>query len=334
MARKSSRAVQREQIRRWRGLKWSARRIHEALKDSAGKDAYSYQGVVYAMNSIAREAAGIEKKKTGPRPKKDVDEKIIALHSQHPNMSARAMAEELEAPRETVRRHIVQLGAVFGPAQRIPHQLTDAQKRLRVERAKKLHHLKKKNWPATVTGDESWFYLNNDISEGWTFPDEEPRKRVDRQQADKKQIFVVFFSTSGFKLTRFLPIGCTMNAECCVSLLSEMGAAFPRPMWIHMDNAAPHRAKRTQNALGEMGIDVLTHPPYSPDIAPSEFWLFGRIKQSLGQTRFRDASELEATVLGIIREISESEIKKVYSEWIRHLEACIENGGEYVHTTH
>ena len=124
-----------------------------------------------------------------------------------------------------------------------------------------------------------------------------------------------------------------MNADHCISILREIGSTFPRPMWIHMDNAAPHRAKRTENALREMGINILTHPPYSPDIAPSDFWLFGRIKQSLGKTRFTDASELEAAVLDITNKITKSEITKVYVEWIRRLNICIENGGEYVHTT-
>ena len=230
---------------------------------------------------------------------------------------------------------MLRLGATFGPARRVPHVLTTSQKSLRVTRAGELlQHLKNnKYWPYTLTVDESWFYFSNEPTQGWTFPGDEPITRVDRQLTDRKLLFVVFFSTTGFKTTHFVPSGTTLNAQYFQSLFEEMGANFPRPLWIHMDNVAPHRAKTTQNTLSSLGISTLTHPPYSPDLAPSDFWLFGRIKQALGRTHFSTAGELGAAVLGIIDKIGKAEIKKVYNEWVLHLQACIDNGGEYVHIT-
>jgi hypothetical protein len=37
---------------------------------------------------------------------------------------------------------------------------------------------------------------------------------------------------------------------------------------------------------------ALPHPPYSPDLAPSKFWSFGRIKASLADRVFNDINEL------------------------------------------
>ncbi len=46
-----------------------------------------------------------------------------------------------------------------------------------------------------------------------------------------------------------------------------------RPCLLH-DNAAPHTAKVTKETLEALGFRVLPHPPYSPDLAPSDFHLF------------------------------------------------------------
>ena len=45
--------------------------------------------------------------------------------------------------------------------------------------------------------------------------------------------------------------------------------------WVlHHDNAPAHTARLTQECLRELNVNVLPHPPYSPDLAPCDFWLF------------------------------------------------------------
>ena len=46
------------------------------------------------------------------------------------------------------------------------------------------------------------------------------------------------------------------------------------------DNARPHVAKIVKKYLETLKWDVLPHPPYSPDIAPSNYWLFRRNSKS------------------------------------------------------
>jgi histone-lysine N-methyltransferase SETMAR len=48
-----------------------------------------------------------------------------------------------------------------------------------------------------------------------------------------------------------------------------------------MDNARPHTAHLTQDFLADGPFEVLPHPPYSPDVAPSDFYLFGTMKSKL-----------------------------------------------------
>jgi len=44
------------------------------------------------------------------------------------------------------------------------------------------------------------------------------------------------------------------------------------------DNAGPHVAKVVKQYLETLKWNVLPHPPYSPDIAPSDYWLFRRMQ--------------------------------------------------------
>ncbi|PNF32834.1 hypothetical protein B7P43_G04338 [Cryptotermes secundus] len=54
------------------------------------------------------------------------------------------------------------------------------------------------------------------------------------------------------------------------------------------DNARPHTAKPTMETLRKLKWNLLTHPPYSPDLAPSDFYLFGRLKLDLQGMRIVD----------------------------------------------
>jgi histone-lysine N-methyltransferase SETMAR len=45
------------------------------------------------------------------------------------------------------------------------------------------------------------------------------------------------------------------------------------------DNARPDTAQRTASPLQEFSWEVFNHPPYSPDLAPSDFHLFLHLKK-------------------------------------------------------
>jgi hypothetical protein len=61
---------------------------------------------------------------------------------------------------------------------------------------------------------------------------------------------------------------------------------------IHHDNA--HTALSVQRLLATNNITVVPHPPYYPDLAPCDFFLFPKIKMTLKRRRFIDAEEIQA----------------------------------------
>jgi histone-lysine N-methyltransferase SETMAR len=70
-----------------------------------------------------------------------------------------------------------------------------------------------------------------------------------------------------------------------------------RSVWLLHDNAAVHAAGVTQAAILDCDFQQIDHPPYSPDIAPSGYYLFGYLKKDLCGRRFNDDNELKAAVV-------------------------------------
>ncbi|GFY35086.1 histone-lysine N-methyltransferase SETMAR [Trichonephila clavipes] len=62
------------------------------------------------------------------------------------------------------------------------------------------------------------------------------------------------------------------------------------------DNARPHTALVTKAILKQFKWEVLDHPPYSPDLAPSDFHLFRYLKSHLGGKSFHDDDEIKDKV--------------------------------------
>ena len=51
---------------------------------------------------------------------------------------------------------------------------------------------------------------------------------------------------------------------------------------------------KTMAKLSELGYKLLPHPPYSPDLAPSDYWLFADLKKALQGKRFGSDEEVIA----------------------------------------
>ena len=72
------------------------------------------------------------------------------------------------------------------------------------------------------------------------------------------------------------------------------------------------------------------HPPYSPDLAPSDFHLFLHLKKLLGGKRFDDDDDLK----DVVQKWLIPQAAAFYEEGIQKLvpryDKCLNNGGEYV----
>ncbi|UYV74030.1 hypothetical protein LAZ67_11001881 [Cordylochernes scorpioides] len=62
------------------------------------------------------------------------------------------------------------------------------------------------------------------------------------------------------------------------------------------DNARPHTSCKTVSTIIKLGFEVLEHPAYSPDLAPSDYFLFGLLKIELKGKRFDSDEDVQKVV--------------------------------------
>jgi histone-lysine N-methyltransferase SETMAR len=99
--------------------------------------------------------------------------------------------------------------------------------------------------------------------------------------------------------------------------------------FLHHDNATPHTSSVTRSVLAERGIGTIAHPPYSPDLAPCDFWLFPTIKRDLRGHRFDDVEDLPVVVRECVRRIPSGDFKNCFNSWVHRHQKCVKYVGEY-----
>jgi len=74
---------------------------------------------------------------------------------------------------------------------------------------------------------------------------------------------------------------------------------------------------------------VLEHPPYSPDLAPCDFFLFPKMKSTLKGTRFESIDAVKAKATELMNKLTEDYLQHCFQQWKIHMEWC-RWGGEYI----
>jgi len=140
--------------------------------------------------------------------------------------------------------------------------------------------------------DETWLYHYNPETkqQSWEWQHSgSPRPKKFRVQKSAGRVLAsIFWDQDGILLIDYLPKGHTINAECYSSLLVQLknilkekrrGKVTKGVLFLH-DNAPAQRTLATQKKLAYQGSQCLDHPPFSPDLAPSDYHLFPGLKSN------------------------------------------------------
>lgn len=111
----------------------------------------------------------------------------------------------------------------------------------------------------------------------------------------------------------------TMNAAYYCHLLDEVKATYCqkrhrqpiRNVLLLYDNVRPHTAVLTHGKLIEIHWTPLEHPPYSRDLSPCDYLMFGPLKEALGGAHFADYAQVKQFVRNWFQERPTSFYAKV-----------------------
>ena len=151
-------------------------------------------------------------------------------------------------------------------------------------------------------------------------------------------MYAIFFNTTGVKaLIVPLEPGKTINStwyteSCYLQLTKRLiysVLAQDEEELICIMIVSSLTSKLTRQFIEESGLHILPHPPYSPDLAQCDFWLFPRIKKHLKGRNFSCNSEVEEALRNIISDIEENEFKDAIQAWFTRLNKCIHAKGCY-----
>ena len=66
---------------------------------------------------------------------------------------------------------------------------------------------------------------------------------------------------------------------------------------LHHDNARPHAVLGTRQKIAELGWEILSHPPYSLDLAPSDYHLFLPLQNFLRSKKFKNEEDIKQALV-------------------------------------
>lgn len=151
-------------------------------------------------------------------------------------------------------------------------------------------------------------------------------------------MLIAFFDNDGIIHQEFVPVGQTVNAafyeEVLTRLLRRIRRVRPQlsrtGQWVLLhDNAPAHSAIRVRQFLAQRGVTVLDHPPYSPDLAPADFFLFPRMKEVLKGARFADVSAIQGRVTSVLRSIPKEAFSDSFQKLYERCQKCVVYNGDY-----
>ena len=155
-----------------------------------------------------------------------------------------------------------------------------------------------------VTGDETWVYHDTPETKRqsmqWKHTTLPVVTKFKKTLTQKKLMTSIFWDRKGVLLIDYMKPGTTINSDRYRETLTKLRKAIKTKrvglltasvVLLH-ENARPHSAGETCDLITKFGWDCLPHPPYSPNLAPSDYHLFPALKLHLGASHFNTNEEL------------------------------------------
>jgi len=198
-------------------------------------------------------------------------------------------------------------------------------------------------WENIITSDETWCFAYDPAtkrqSPEWVGQNSAKPKKLRFQKSRVKTMLIVFFfDAEGAIHRQFVPKGQKVSAEFYVGVLDGLlkrirrvrTAKFQSSEWfLFHDNAPSHNAAIVRKFLANRNVAVLHHPPYSPDLAPADYFLFPKFKFPLKGPHFQTVEEIQCAVTRELNNISKTAFLEGIKKLKERANKCIDQGEIY-----
>jgi len=192
-----------------------------------------------------------------------------------------------------------------------------------------------------ITDDETWVHHydpeNKRQSMEYRHKESPQPKKFKTQASAGKVMLTVFWNSERVVLADFLEKETTINLQCYIETLTALKR---RNEWIGIrnetllpllqHNATPHTSAATRDAIQHLDFSVLLHPPYSPDLAPSDCHLFPKLKEHLKGQRFSCDEEVKSALRKWFQKKNTNFLKDGFQKLVQRWQKCIEVCGNLV----
>ena len=217
----------------------------------------------------------------------------------------------------------------------MPHLLTDEQKRQRVKVAKKLLQMfpkyDKKQFANVVTGDETWVHYFEPVrkvsNKIWATKHSKRPINAKRSLSTKK-VLCAIFSGEGVAIKVPVKRGKSITGKYYKDVILKKlkkyyqkrrpATGFKHVGLLH-DNAPAHTSAIVTAFLKKEKVTVLPHPPYSPDLAPCDFFLFPKLKAVLAGRKYQSRQALGSAIHQYLITVPKSAYHDAFKKWIHRL---------------
>ena len=185
---------------------------------------------------------------------------------------------------------------------------------------------------ALLTCDESWIYCYDPEtkrqSSQWEHTGSTRPKKARQSKSTHKHLMIPFFWQHGMI---WVPTEQTVHKEYYVEVLREFRKRFRRKrpalfksgQWhFQQDNAPVHNSILVTDYLSKMGIKTVPQPPYSPDLAPCNFWLFPNLEAVVMR-------QLRRWKTKVIDTLTEEDFHGAFQKLLEWYNKCIAVRGDY-----
>lgn len=320
----------------------TAAESHRILEDVYGEHALAEQT---CRKWFARFKSGdfdLEDKERPGQPKKFEDEELEELLNEDSCQTLQELATSLAVDLSTVSKRLKTLGMTHKQGYWVPYELKprDMERRsliceLLLKRQKRkgfLHRI--------VTGDEKWIHYDNPKRrKSWVKPGQ-PSTPVAKQNIHGfKVLLCIWWDQKGVIYYELLKPNETITGNLYQLQLMRLSHALKekRPEYrerhdkvilLH-DNARPHVAKPVKTYLETLKWDILPHPPYSPDIAPSDYHLFRSMAHGLAEQKFSSYEDCQKWVNSWIASKDENFFRRGIRVLPERWQKVVDSDGKY-----